>query len=63
VVIDSMSDQGVSEAIYVHDPDFNSLELYCDRDPSQWPRDASGNLQMITDMLDLASLLSELENE
>ena len=63
VAIDSMSDQGVSESVYVRDPDFNSLELYCDRDPSQWPRSPDGELRMITDPLDLASLLSELENE
>ena len=54
------ADHGVSEAIYLNDPDGNGVELYWDRPQEQWPFDADGNLQMITDPLDLQSLLSEL---
>src|SRR5258705_11596814 len=51
------SDHGVSEAIYLDDPDKNGVELYWDRPREQWPRDAAGNLQMTTDPLDLEGLL------
>lgn len=57
--IDGASDHGVSEAIYLRDPDQNGVELYCDRDPSQYPRDADGNLAMMTAPLDLRALLLE----
>lgn len=54
------SDHGVSEAIYLDDPDGNGLELYVDRPREQWPlRD--GQLSMVTRPLDLANLLAELE--
>ncbi len=59
VVIDGASDQGVSEAIYLRDPDQNGVELYWDRDPSVWPRTAVGELVMMTDPLDLDELLLE----
>ncbi|MEO7924216.1 MAG: VOC family protein [Chitinophagaceae bacterium] len=52
------SDHGVSEAIYLNDPDKNGVELYWDKPKEQWPRDASGNLEMITAALDLQELLS-----
>jgi len=51
------SDHGVSEAIYLDDPDKNGVELYWDRPKEQWPRDAKGNLQMGTAPLDLEGLL------
>ena len=54
------SDHGVSEALYLDDPDGNGVELYWDRDPSEWPRDQNGDLKMVSDPLDLADLLSEL---
>lgn len=55
------SDHGVSEAIYLDDPDGNGVELYWDKPKDQWPVDAEGNLEMITERLDIQSLLSELE--
>ena len=51
------SDHGVSEAIYLNDPDKNGVELYWDRPEEEWPRDEKGNLQMVTDALDLNALL------
>jgi catechol 2,3-dioxygenase len=61
VQIDGASDHGVSEAIYLHDPDGNGIELYRDRDRSEWPRNRDGSLGMTTLPLDLASLLAEAE--
>src|ERR1043166_1338418 len=52
------SDHGVSEAIYLDDPDGNGVELYWDRPKEQWPFDKEGNLQMKTEFLDLQGLLS-----
>ncbi|RYG20314.1 glyoxalase [bacterium] len=57
--LDGASDHGVSEALYLRDPDENGIELYRDRPEPEWPRDAEGNLQMVTLPLDLESLLSE----
>lgn len=57
--IDGASDHGVSEAIYITDPDGNGVELYHDRPEAEWPRDASGGLKMITGRLDLEALLAE----
>lgn len=51
------SDHGVSEAIYLEDPDKNGVELYWDRPADRWPHDASGNLAMVTEHLDLDALL------
>lgn len=51
------SDHGVSEAIYLDDPDKNGVELYWDKPKEQWPIDANGNLQMITAALDIKDLL------
>lgn len=51
------ADHGVSEAIYLDDPDGNGVELYRDKPRDQWPLDAAGNLQMITEALDLDELL------
>ncbi len=53
------SDHGVSEALYLNDPDGNGLELYWDRPQADWPRDAHGELSMITARLDLENLLAE----
>lgn len=57
VPLDGASDHGVSEALYLSDPDGNGVELYRDRDPAEWPRDGEGNLQMFSRPLDLESLL------
>lgn len=54
------SDHGVSEALYLNDPDGNGVELYWDRPNASWPRDEAGNLRMVTEPLDLRSLLAEL---
>jgi catechol 2,3-dioxygenase len=50
------SDHGVSEALYLDDPDRNGVELYRDRPEEEWPRDEAGGLRMVTRRLDLASL-------
>jgi catechol 2,3-dioxygenase len=55
------SDHGVSEALYLDDPDGNGVELYWDRPKEKWPFDKEGNLQMGTEYLDLQDLLSEIE--
>ena len=57
--LDGASDHGVSEALYLRDPDGNGLELYRDRPRAEWPLDANGELMMISDPLDLELLLSE----
>jgi len=61
VPIEGASDHGVSEAIYLRDPDGNGLELYCDRPQAEWPR-AGGQLQMTTKPLNLDGLLAELHD-
>jgi len=53
------SDHGVSEAIYLDDPDGNGVELYWDRPKDQWPVDAQGNLMMVTEPLNMEGLLAE----
>src|SRR5215208_1976703 len=58
VTLDGASDHGVSEALYLRDPDGNGLELYWDRPRAEWPRDAAGALEMTTARLDLAALLA-----
>ncbi|HEX7905536.1 MAG TPA: VOC family protein [Chitinophagaceae bacterium] len=55
------SDHGVSEAIYLDDPDRNGVELYWDKPKEEWPVDAAGQLQMKTDPLDLVALLRLVE--
>ena len=59
--LDGASDHGVSEALYLSDPDDNGVELYCDRPREEWPRDRDGGLAMVTRPLDLGGLLAELE--
>jgi catechol 2,3-dioxygenase len=57
--ITGASDHGVSEAIYLDDPDGNGIELYWDKPREAWPRTESGELRMVSDQLDLAGLLAE----
>jgi catechol 2,3-dioxygenase len=57
VELDGAADHGVSEAIYLRDPDGNGVELYRDRPESEWPRTPTGELAMFTRQLDLAELL------
>jgi len=59
VPLDGASDHGVSEALYLRDPDENGLELYCDRPEALWPRTPDGGLAMVTRRLDLNGLLAE----
>jgi catechol 2,3-dioxygenase len=56
------SDHGVSQALYLNDPDQNGVELYWDRPKEEWPLDADGKLQMVTDALDLEDLLKEVHH-
>jgi catechol 2,3-dioxygenase len=60
--IDGASDHGVSEALYLRDPDGNGVELAADRPVEQWPRDQDGGLAMVTRPLDVESLLDELND-
>jgi catechol 2,3-dioxygenase len=59
VELDGAADHGVSEAIYLRDPDENGVELYWDRPPEKWPRTPGGELAMFTRALDLDGLLKE----
>ena len=56
IPLDGASDHGVSEALYLHDPDHNGIELYWDKPKEQWPRNPDGSLVMMTRRLDLDSL-------
>ena len=58
IELDGASDHGVSEALYLRDPDDNGVELYWDRPVSEWPRDANGTLAMGTQRLDLREVLA-----
>jgi catechol 2,3-dioxygenase len=57
IALDGASDHGVSEALYLRDPDGNGVELYRDRPETEWPRNADGTLAMVTRRLDLQDLL------
>src|SRR5580704_12337054 len=59
IEIDGSADHGVSEAIYLRDPDENGVELYRDRPENEWPRGAKGELEMFSHALDMDSLLKE----
>ena len=59
IPLDGASDHGVSEALYLRDPDENGVELYRDRPEAEWPRSTDGALAMVTRRLDLDSLLRE----
>lgn len=60
--LDGASDHGVSEALYLRDPDDNGVELYWDRPREEWPYDEIGGLAMVTQRLDLKGLLAELDS-
>ena len=59
IKLDGASDHGVSEALYLTDPDGNGIELYRDRDPADWPRGADGHLAMTTMPLNIDDLLAD----
>jgi catechol 2,3-dioxygenase len=59
ITLQGAADHGVSESIYLHDPDENGVELYCDRPKESWPLDPDGGLAMYTRRLDLHELLKE----
>lgn len=57
------ANHGVSEAIYLADPDGNGIELYADKPMDEWPRTAKGNLEMVTLSLDIEGLLAEIDGK
>lgn len=59
IPLDGAADHGVSEAIYLRDPDMNGVELYRDRPENEWPRQPDGSLAMVSLPLDIAALLNE----
>ena len=63
IPLEGASDHGVSEALYLRDPDDNGVELYWDRPNEKWPKKPDGSLQMFTHPLDLHDLLAELDRE
>lgn len=63
IPLDGAADHGVSEAIYLRDPDGNGVELYRDRPPDEWPLDAQGGISMVNRPLDLDALLAEAETQ
>ena len=60
ISLEGASDHGVSEALYLSDPDGNGIELYWDRPKELWPRDENGQIEMFTRRLELSDLLGEL---
>ncbi|AYO82644.1 VOC family protein [Methylobacterium brachiatum] len=60
IPLDGAADHGVSEALYLRDPDGNGVELYRDRPEADWPRDPDGGLRMVTARLDLDALRREI---
>ena len=60
ISLEGASDHGVSEALYLSDPDGNGIELYWDRSKELWPRDENGQIEMSTRRLELSNLLGEL---
>lgn len=62
ILLDGASDHGVSEALYLRDPDENGVELYRDRPEAEWPRTADGSLAMFTRRLDVEDLLRARES-
>ncbi len=58
IALDGASDHGVSEALYLRDPDENGVELYWDRPEAQWPRKPDGSIEMFTRRLDLDNLIN-----
>lgn len=61
ITLEGAADHGVSEALYLRDPDDNGVELYWDRPRDHWPKDAAGGLAMFTRPLDLQALLAEAQ--
>ncbi len=61
IPLEGASDHGVSEALYLKDPDGNGVELYRDRPKSEWPRTSGGEIAMFTHALDLRALLAEAD--
>ncbi|MBQ1071490.1 hypothetical protein KBX39_32675, partial [Micromonospora sp. D75] len=61
IALDGASDHGVSEALYLRDPDENGVELYWDKPREQWPFGADGKLAMFTKRLDVEALLKQRE--
>jgi catechol 2,3-dioxygenase len=59
IPLEGASDHGVSEALYLRDPDGNGIELYRDRPRDEWPRDPDGGLVMVTRRLDLEALRND----
>jgi len=59
IALDGAADHGVSEALYLRDPDGNGVELYRDRPMTDWPLDERGELAMVSDRLDVEALLAE----
>jgi catechol 2,3-dioxygenase len=59
IPVEGASDHGVSEALYLRDPDGNGIELYRDRPRAEWPRDGEGNIAMVMRPLDVQALLAE----
>ncbi len=59
ISLEGVADHGVSEALYLRDPDQNGVELYWDRPRSEWPRTADGQIAIVTNPLDLEALLAE----
>jgi catechol 2,3-dioxygenase len=62
IALEGASDHGVSEALYLRDPDGNGVELYWDRPREEWPRTPEGGINMFTRPLDLDALLEEKES-
>ena len=62
IQLDGASDHGVSEALYLRDPDQNGVELYRDRPEDEWPRDANGHITMFTRPADLQGILDEADS-
>lgn len=63
IPLDGAADHGVSEALYLRDPDNNGVELYWDKPREQWPYTADGKLNMVNARLDLQNLLGELQKQ
>ena len=61
VPLDGAADHGVSEALYLLDPDENGVELYWDRPPEEWPRDSEGGIAMYSQPLDIGGLLRDAD--
>jgi catechol 2,3-dioxygenase len=63
IALDGAADHGVSEAVYLRDPDGNGVELYRDKPMSDWPKEADGALRMVNDRLDVQALIDEAAAE